>query len=1108
VACEVAPLTGGRIRGAGTTSLVRLADGSSNYAAATLYDANLGTAVPGVAQAVGRPATFDFRGLADGDYYIELSDDNGAPLVQSQILSVACTPWVCDLAFDATATVIENNTVAGATVSTGPGYGLGTGAITVKATSSAGGVQYSLTGISYQSAPVAGGPIRLGLSPQGAPFIGLAAGTYNVFAIDAAGCVVRTTLDIIDDIPCNVSVQVETIEDTAYIRNIGGNRLEYDWNDGRGFGDWRFRSGLAPRIYQVTAREVENHACSETVDFEVFPYQTNPRLCCLYFLTIGGEWFNIGEPTGLDAQELVIKRDQVRHGVSFEYGDQTLGFDCDAGFNLIDAQYALYGPDVEIGFIELKRDPLNPPLLRVVYKGRLDLYGAENTGGEWLVDVEGDGLQTLLVARLKTALDLLGTKDLDGNQLTPAAAPTQITRLHSKAIMKVGHNTAAPVFASTGEIDRGTGQNVQVLILGFNVPVVQDLTDMFSQNTGFLLSTNIVPQQPTYPFHVPTEDGPLEIEFLVKGWVKIQHNSGDDNFDGEFKLFYRVNNEPPELLFSCLGISTPSTPFSTDQFNGGLGLNLRATRTRPNAVIGDRFYLYGVCNVYGDPNGSDYSYDYQVLLDQTSFVKVTAQTVAPDSTAQALLVYEALDRGLQVALGRPGLLRSTLFGRTDSSPRTYPTLGDAGLFAVLSGLMLRGIGGKPFAPSLDDMLNGLDSPFCVGMVVELDASGADTVRIEKAEEFYAGILALVVPDCENFTRKVDATRQANLVNIGFDKWQPEGRVENALDEVAARRQYSTPVRLNQVEYKRYSKFIAGGYLLEAQRRVGLSSDDGKNDNDTFIISVLTAPLQRNILEFGYFGRSAIVVLGNYLDLPAGRTIEIVNGPNAGTYVVDSAEAAYSGGPQGQSSTAIFLTTALPNIGASPQNTQVVLGQVLQARRNEGFTVVQNLYSPATAYNLVLTPGRMLRRHARFLNGHTYFKQPAELYRPTFAEGNQLLVTRLTGEAAALDEAAPVQRQNLAPLAETVFVPEIISFDSFLNQDGFDQLRAKRHGYIAVYDAETDAWYMGYILTVKWKRKDNFAKFELLRRPGTYNPTPGAQQLREYNPTEHNFTEYN
>lgn len=1094
----------GRIQGRGLTNKYTLDDGNPNAVQVTLYNADTGLVVDGAfGPALG--LSFDFANLVDGWYFVRLEDSDGAAR-DSDPVEIDCAVTPCDLAFDADQPTSAANTNPAATLAPGSaGYGLGTGLVTVRATSGAAGpIQYALDlggTPTYYAPAVLGDVINLGLTdPALAPLRGLPAGTYGVLAKDSAGCAIRTTVEIAEDFACAILVEVEVVEDVAYIRNLGSQVLEYDWTGGGVFTDQRFRSGMNPDDYTVRVRDKKYPACFLDVDFVVVPYPS-PRLCCLTFLVVRGEWFHIDEPLRLNAQELVIKRDQKLHGVTFEYGEMALGFNCEAGFALIDAEYQAKGADAEIGFVELGRDPLAAPFMKLTYSGRLNLYECDRTDGAFNCNVEATGLATLLASRLKTNLDLLGGKNLDGAALDPVAPPLAFTKLHSKAITKVGHYASDGVFGSTGEWS-GAAKTNPTVVLGFNTPVVDDLKLFNSQNSGFSETRQ------TYPFFEAAEAGDVRLEYRIRAYIAAQLNSGGPSLRATLDLYFQKNQDPPVNIYHYQATATQAKRFSTDDSNGGLGLDLSDTRSL-SVAVGDQLFLYG--SIQLDQLGAGFqSWDFQVLLDAVSFVKIIAETEAPASAAEAFPIYEALDRGLEIALGRPGLLRSTYFGRPNSSPRSYAALGEGGRYVLASGFMLRGVGQKPFAPSIQDIFDGVQPIFNVGAVVETDAAGLDSVRVERAEDFYENRLALRLDTCDKFSRKIDATRSWNLVNIGYDKWQPEGKVENALDEPNARRQYATPIRNNAAEYKQYSKFIAGEYLLEAQRRIGASGDDGKNDNDTFIVAVLPGRIEADTLGDGAAGASLIVVEGHYRFLKAGATVEVLSGQNAGAYTVRSVQFSHQNKPS-PAPGADVLCTLIETVQALatsqfPDGVRVFLGEQLQAEKTEGFVQVENLYSPASAYNLRITPGRMLRRHALFLNGATWFKGGAETYRPTFAEGNQALITRLVGEAQPLVEAAEISRQDLAPLDQSLFIPEILSFESYLDQPGFDQLRALRHGYIAVNDGVD--WYTGFILSAKWLREKNKGTFQLLRRAGDFNPEDDVVTLREFNPSEFNQPEFN
>ncbi|WP_170172523.1 hypothetical protein [Hymenobacter rigui] len=84
----------------------------------------------------------------------------------------------------------------------------------------------------------------------------------------------------------------------------------------------------------------------------------------------------------------------------------------------------------------------------------------------------------------------------------------------------------------------------------------------------------------------------------------------------------------------------------------------------------------------------------------------------------------------------------------------------------------------------------------------------------------------------------------------------------------------------------------------------------------------------------------------------------------------------------------------------------------QTERNQLFADVTGLLSPDTAYNLRLSPARVLRRHSPVLAAGLFGRQGKRI-RFSFGEGNNELSTRLPGETAVVEK-ADISVEELGP----------------------------------------------------------------------------------------------
>lgn len=200
-----------------------------------------------------------FTGLAPGTYSIVAEDLEGCRVTQSRVIVAYSAPG-CDLVMSTSKT---DQTIVG----------VNNGTVTVTATSTAGGIEYSKDGVNWQSSNV---------------FTGLAPGTYTIRTRDANSCTTNSNVTI-NAYVCNIVVNATKTDQTAPGVNNGsitasattsGGALQYSINGG---GSWQSSAsftGLAPGTYTVIARDAAG--CTDDIVVVILPYTE----CNLILLSI------------------------------------------------------------------------------------------------------------------------------------------------------------------------------------------------------------------------------------------------------------------------------------------------------------------------------------------------------------------------------------------------------------------------------------------------------------------------------------------------------------------------------------------------------------------------------------------------------------------------------------------------------------------------------------------------------------------------------------------------------------------------------------------------------------------------------------------------------
>jgi len=151
-------------------------------------------------------------------------------------------------------------------------------------------------------------------------------------------------------------------------------------------------------------------------------------------------------------------------------------------------------------------------------------------------------------------------------------------------------------------------------------------------------------------------------------------------------------------------------------------------------------------------------------------------------------------------------------------------------------------------------------------------------------------------------------------------------------------------------------------------------------------------------------------------------------------------------------------------------------------QDENYDIVENIFSPKTAYNLDITPGRMLRNNGSVIRAglEHYLTDPLKFQD---AQQQRNLKSQRTGEAAITEN----EDIDVSTLSPGLWIPEIFSFDSVLTREQLAAITKNQNGIIKFSTTtveNTTKYYYGWILSVEVNtgedNKDWKATWELLR----------------------------
>ncbi|TPG66061.1 hypothetical protein [Hymenobacter nivis] len=696
------------------------------------------------------------------------------------------------------------------------------------------------------------------------------------------------------------------------------------------------------------------------------------------------------EPTGWDGLGLTLTRSLTTHGVATEHSGQ-LGFVKD-GRRYMARTYAAAGIEADVQVLIEQYDP-NLFAWRPYYQGRVHFAAAEFTATKATVNLEQGGWLQQFLARSSVQVDLLSGTTVGGAQ-GPAPTPLSVL-MHSRAVRQgYAASQKAPVTTTalmSGDEDDPSRE--QLLYFGFDTAETNEL------GLGAVAGGWVVGDAAgAVAILVAPGDGEYVIELALYADIKAENTAGPlfEKVDG--RVHFRINGDPDTAIRLQPDISA--------RVNGSYAGVIEVPPRTMTLTLkkDDRVYLYADYYVH-EVGGGAVGFRYRATLSATmkpgSYLRITAVTTTPATTAPGLLLHEAFARLTQALTEEPDSFRSDFLGRTDSLP-AYPADGPGALTFLTGGFQLRGYPlpdprvivqaavdtRKSLTTTWDELYGSAAATWGLGCMVDREGP-REVVRVEDAAYFYPADVVLDLTSAGPLKVKtsVDAAAHYQVVELGYDAWQAEQT--NGLDEFNAPRQWTTPLTQAEATYSQKSKISASGVLLEATRRqryLDSATTDSSRDDQRFFVCLLRT-------STGY-----------------------------------------------------------------------------ETERNQLATRLEGVISPATVYNLPLSPGRLLRRHAP-LFGAGLLPRAGAAVRFTGGGGNSAVVSQLVGEAAPVVENADVPVADLPP---PWWRPERVAFTAPVSRTQLGALLARPIGrvrYLDDYAKVSEGWVIEFTHDAKQQTGD-------------------------------------
>lgn len=529
----------------------------------------------------------------------------------------------------------------------------------------------------------------------------------------------------------------------------------------------------------------------------------------------------ISEPGGWDEALLKLERNQKYHSL-VEFYEQPLTF---------------YGSDS-------------------IHNGGLDyIRNIEQTQGvdadiEILIEIDfGSGYETLFTG----LLDLSQLKEID-------AYKADIPVVKDNKWTKFINRTSTPInirngFNLDGQLDyivpsktiKLTNQVLPLTYSARNTTLAENLANIISYAVYTLTSTNQYA-----PIDLPIVDigeiqrkynYPLTNNSLVNELFEIEW-PGDYEFD--FTIVSSGGNNPTGALGTYVNANVQAyiqindgTPTAFSRSNTGTdGVDGKTTFTYTGTAQldkGDFVYLY-----FQLTSGLTATFAVHYEDTDASLMQIIGNTYFKETELECVFAHDIL-RSLIEQTSTYGFYSDFFGGSLVDSDFTYSSDGCGYPFVVAKGLHIReySLTQKPFYASFDDLWNGFDPIFCLGLGYETSEASPETevLRIENREHFYDSSSNSVNLDyVDNIERSYANDLIFKKIEIGYEKWESENI--SGIDDPQTKHTYATNFRKVGEEITLYSKFIAASYAIESTRRKSVEkTKDYRLDNDTFIIAI-------------------------------------------------------------------------------------------------------------------------------------------------------------------------------------------------------------------------------------------------------------------------------
>ncbi len=573
---------------------------------------------------------------------------------------------------------------------------------------------------------------------------------------------------------------------------------------------------------------------------------------------VGSLVISEADPRDLNKFEAELKRSQDNEGVVYNFS-VNLQFNKNARA-FIQNVYETQGIDgvIVVGIYDYRPNTYDWEL---AYSGEIKLDDYDINETEISVNIEKVSFERKFINLQETDFDLEATSTNLGTTL-PAANTIDLP-YHPKTILKryraqpLDENEfllpglaffSAPACGTPGGCDR----NREAILYGqidTGEAEFDELDNTFRQGWGW---SEVEPLEVYRAFEAGVAD--IDISLHLKHRVTADRQGGDYDIAGcgdadlgklEIKAWFEHRDEDDNIItMSQIGTdwAVPACPGGTTWESNFELKTYQATSV--NVSVGDKIFVYYSVRIFGNYEqnllGSAWTVTHELGVDNIkddTFISISVKTIFPETTSKSMLVYEALERLCQLMTDQADAFRSDFFGRTDTNP-AYGSDGAGALLAYTNGRNLRNTSNTQLFANFKDLLDSLDSKYCIAWGFETLANGLRVVRVEPKSYFYnRDSLILDLGEVSDIKMKARKDLYYNTVDIGYPRIE-NIKQTNASDEFNSVRQFASPITRAANKLNLVSVYRSGGFEIETQRRLSESTEESRLDDEGFLTAVI------------------------------------------------------------------------------------------------------------------------------------------------------------------------------------------------------------------------------------------------------------------------------